>query len=130
MLGMLLHEIESDDQPELPVIPPTGRNVVLCFDGTGDWYGTGHTNVAKIYQSLEQTDQQICFYDGGIGTLSDAQALSATRRAFLRLLDLATATRLRDKTLEGYNFLVKHYRPGDRIYLFGFSRGAFTARIV
>jgi hypothetical protein len=101
----------------------------LCFDGTGDWIATGFTNVAKIYQLLEEEGQK-AFYDGGIGTLSNMMEVGAARRLLLRGLDLATATGLGDKVLRGYMFLVRNYREGDRIYLFGFSRGAYTARVL
>lgn len=105
-----------------------GRNLVLCFDGTGDWIATGFTNVAKIYQLLEEG--QPAFYDGGIGTLSNMAEVGAARRTLLRGLDLATATGLGEKVLRGYLFLVRNYRAKDRIYLFGFSRGAYTARVL
>jgi hypothetical protein len=105
------------------------RNLVLCFDGTGDWIGSDRTNVAQIYQALDK-QSQLCFYDGGVGTLSDPKALTWYGRTFLRLLDLATATSLRDKVLRGYAFVVDNYREGDRVMMFGFSRGAFTARLL
>lgn len=106
-----------------------GRNIVLCLDGTGDWLGTGATNVVQIYEALKK-DTQLCFYDGGIGTLTDPKALGRVSRTILKLLDLGSATSLREKTLNAYLFLVRNYKPGDRIYLFGFSRGAFTARLL
>lgn len=112
-----------------------GRNIVICLDGTGDWAGSGYTNVAKIYQALDR-DSQLCYYDGGVGTLSPPQALNPIKRGLLRLLDLGAATSLREKTLQAYSFLVANYqgetdaREADRIFLFGFSRGAFTARLL
>lgn len=110
----------------------TGRapkNIVLCFDGTGDWAATDTTNVMKIFKRLNG-ESQITYYTGGVGTLGNPIALSPTRRAFLKLLDLATATSLRDKVLDGYTFLMGNYEEGDKIFLFGFSRGAFTARLL
>ncbi|MBC8064652.1 MAG: DUF2235 domain-containing protein, partial [Chlorobia bacterium] len=105
------------------------KNIVLCLDGTGDWLGTGKTNVAQIYDVLDK-EKQACFYDGGIGTLTDPKALSKIGRMVLKLLDLGAATSLREKSLNAYIFLVRNYEPGDRIYMFGFSRGAMTARLV
>lgn len=113
-----------------------GRNLVLFFDGTGDWAGDDTTNVMKIYERLQSHSDQVAFYTGGVGTLGSQLALTPTHRMFLKLLDLASATSLRDKVLEGYEFLVKNYRPADEnrkadnIYMFGFSRGAFTARLL
>lgn len=106
------------------------RNLVLCFDGTGDWVGSDETNVALLFLNLVRDDDQVAFYDGGVGTLTNPQALAAFQRTALRALDLGLATGIREKTLNGYLFLVRYYRPGDRIHLFGFSRGAFTARLV
>ncbi len=99
------------------------KNIVLCFDGTGDWAGDDTTNVVKIYDRLDR-QSQCTFYTGGVGTLGSPVALSPPRRAFLKLLDLATATSLRNKVLEAYKFLIRNYRDGDSIYLFGF-RGGF-----
>src|SRR6476659_8060591 len=91
------------------------KNIVLCFDGTGDWAGTDSTNVMKLYERLEVNDSQIRFYAGGVGTLGSPIALTPWNRAFLKMLDLATATTIRDKVLEGYSFLVENYEPGDKI---------------
>ncbi len=107
----------------------SGKNIVLCFDGTGDWAAADTTNVMKIYERLDK-NSQLVFYSGGVGTLGNAIALSPLRRFFLKLLDLAVATSLRERVLDGYTFLVQNYQAGDRIYLFGFSRGAFTARVL
>jgi hypothetical protein len=108
----------------------SGRNVVLCFDGTGDWVGVDETNVAQIFSSLVKDESQLTFYDGGVGTLTNPQALTVPQRVALRLIDLGVATGLREKVLNGYNFLVRNYQKDDRIFLFGFSRGAYTARLV
>ena len=105
------------------------KNIVLCFDGTGDWAASHFTNVMKIYQRLDKSAQAV-FYAGGVGTLGSAIAMSRWKKLLHRILDLATATSLRDRVLEGYAFLVNEYEEGDDIYLFGFSRGAFTARLV
>lgn len=57
------------------------KNIVLCFDGTGDWAGDDTTNVMKIYERLDRKSQ-ITFYTGGVGTLGNPIALSPARRAF------------------------------------------------
>ena len=105
------------------------RNIVLCFDGTGDWVAVDETNVAKIFGALDQEAQEV-FYDGGVGTLTNSAALTGVQRTALRLIDLGTATGLSEKVLAGYLFLVDRFEKGDRVFLFGFSRGAFTARLV
>ncbi len=106
------------------------KNIVLCFDGTGDWAGFDATNVLQVFEGVPRDGDHLAFYDGGVGTLNDPGKLTNTGRITMRLLDLALATGLRDKVLAGYLFLVNHYEPGDRIYMFGFSRGAYTARVL
>ncbi len=113
-----------------PIPDQIARNVVLCFDGTGDWVGFDRTNVAQIFSKLVRDETQLTFYDGGVGTLASPQALTGLQRTTLKLIDLGVATGLREKVLNGYNFLVRNYQPGDRIFMFGFSRGAYTARLV
>lgn len=105
-----------------------GRNICIFIDGTGDWAGKNRTHVAELHECAR--GQAICYYDGGVGTLSNAAVLSGSRRMFLRLLDLATATNFRLNVLNAYEFLVENYQSGDQIYLFGFSRGAFACRVL
>ncbi len=109
------------------------KNIVLCFDGTGDWAGDDTTNVMKIYDRLNK-DDQCTFYSGGVGTLGSPLALNPFQRTFLKLLDLASATSIRDKVLEGYQFLIDNYeadgKDHSKIFMYGFSRGAFTARLL
>ncbi|MFI5384881.1 MAG: phospholipase effector Tle1 domain-containing protein [Fimbriimonadales bacterium] len=119
----------AESKTEQPCCTEQPKNIVLCFDGTGDWAAKDTTNVMRIHQRLDK-DSQLVYYSGGIGTLGSPLALSPTRRMFLKLLDLAVATSLRDHALDAYTFLVENHNPGDRIYLFGFSRGAFTARLL
>ena len=108
------------------------KNIVLCFDGTGDWAGSDRTNVLQIFEALDLTDpdKQIAYYDGGVGTLVDSTKLTQASKLWSTALDLGLGTSLRDKVLGGYDFLVQNYEAGDEIYLFGFSRGAYTARVL
>lgn len=106
--------------------PP--KNIVICIDGTGDWSGWHETNVFRIFQRVNANSGQVKFYTGGVGTLANSAVISASKRTFLQLLDLATATGLHDQVLDAYQFLIDHYEPNDNIYLFGFSRGAFVCR--
>jgi hypothetical protein len=99
------------------------KNIVLCSDGTGNQAVKGRgTNVFKLYEALDLHDRanpQIAFYDDGVGTQSNK---------FLKLLGGAFGYGLSRNIKELYTDLVRNYDPGDRIYLFGFSRGAFTVR--
>ena len=113
----------AQTQPD--VGPSTGgsrRNIVLLSDGTGNSAGKSNkTNVWRLYQALDLSDAagQMAFYDDGVGT-------SGVR--FLRLLGGAFGWGFARNVRDLYSRLCRHYRPGDRIYIFGFSRGAFTAR--
>jgi len=104
------------------------QNIVICCDGTCN-DATGHvTNVLRIFRCLQHGEEQVCYYDGGVGTLVDPTAISFLRKFIRRKIDMAIGYSLRDNFCKAYRFLVRHYRPGDRIFLFGFSRGAYTVR--
>lgn len=108
-----------------------GKNVVLCFDGTGaEVRATNDSNVALLYSALDHSrpDLQIAYYDPGVGTEAAAGAWTRPARALSKLLGLAFGVGLRHNLGEAYLWLADHWQPGDRIFLFGFSRGAYTAR--
>ncbi|MBI4246801.1 MAG: DUF2235 domain-containing protein, partial [Candidatus Rokubacteria bacterium] len=97
------------------------KNIVLLSDGTGNSAAKlFKTNVWRTYQALDlQSGDQIAIYDDGVGT---------ERFKPLALLGGAIGLGLRRNVLDLYTFLCRNYQPGDRIYCFGFSRGAFTIR--
>ena len=100
------------------------KDIVLLSDGTGNGASKlFKTNVWRLYQMLDLSDQdrQIASYDNGVGT-------SAFRP--LAILGGAIGWGLKRNVQDLYAFLCRHYRPGDRIHLFGFSRGAFTIRVL
>ncbi|PGH27936.1 hypothetical protein AJ80_00190 [Polytolypa hystricis UAMH7299] len=113
------------------------RRLVLCFDGTGNVF-TGDesdTNVVKIYDMLDRfRDDQFHYYQPGIGTFhAGAKSLSPWGRfkeRFWLAMDQALGTSFEYHVSEGYKFLMRYYAPGDAIYIFGFSRGAYTARFL
>jgi uncharacterized protein (DUF2235 family) len=109
-----------------------GRNIVLCFDGTNDKYAAqDDTNVVKIYQMLGRDEgQQLRYYQPGIGTMAPVGIWGKSKRWFIQKLDLAIAWLLEEHVCAGYRFLMQCYATGDRIFIFGFSRGAYTARAV
>jgi uncharacterized protein (DUF2235 family) len=107
------------------------RSIVICLDGTGNQVGADHpTNVVKLYGMLatENPDRQLLYYDPGVGTLSAATARGPLSRRFSRLSGLAFGTGLRTNLAEAYTYLMRHWEPGDAVHVFGFSRGAYTAR--
>lgn len=100
------------------------KNIVLLSDGTGNSAAKlFKTNVWRIYDALDliNPDEQVACYDDGVGT-------SAFRP--LALLGGALGFGLKRNVLRLYRFLCEQYEPHDRIYAFGFSRGAFTIRVL
>jgi uncharacterized protein (DUF2235 family) len=98
-------------------------NIVLLSDGTGNSAAkVWRTNVWRLFQSLElKGSGQIAIYDDGVGTSSFLP---------LAILGGAFGWGLKRNVRELYKFLCRNYRDGDRIYGFGFSRGAFTIRVL
>ena len=113
-----------------------GRNLVLFFDGTGNILGDHRdTNVVKLLRRVDTAPaaRQLIYYDPGVGTANEFPAVdwvTRLRNATRRLNDQAFGSGAFSNIAEGYQFIVEHYQDGDRIFLFGFSRGAFTARAV
>lgn len=100
------------------------KKVIICTDGT---WNTPHgiaaadidTNVRKLYCSLAEIPDQMRYYDSGVGT--DGTPID-------HLAGGAMGEGLFQKVQDGYEFLAYVWDPGDEIYIFGFSRGAYTAR--
>ncbi|GJJ08031.1 hypothetical protein Clacol_002238 [Clathrus columnatus] len=108
---------------------PTARTLVLCFDGTDEQFQTNNTNVIKLFGVLEKdSDEQLIYYQPGVGTYAAPGVMAGIQSWFAKLIDEAVAWYLDLHVMGGYNFLMQNYREGDRICLFGFSRGAYTAR--
>ena len=98
------------------------KRIAFCFDGTWNTIDSAYpTNVARIAQSIARHDTagnpQIIHYDEGVGTTRTSQLTGGI-----------FGHGLIDNITEAYHFLVLNYEPGDQIFVFGFSRGAFTAR--
>lgn len=106
------------------------RNLVLLCDGTNNEVKQDLTNVLKLYRIAVRGEEQLVFYDPGIGTIGLNRDWSHLRQGMSALFGLATGWGLDDNILDAYAFLCREWREGDRIYLFGFSRGAYTARAV
>jgi uncharacterized protein (DUF2235 family) len=106
------------------------KNIVLCFDGTSDEVNSSPSNVLRLFQTLDHGPSQVIYYQPGIGTLMDPKFLSPWSKMARKGLDLAAGFGIREKVIDGCTFLAQSYEEGDRIFLFGFSRGAYTARAV
>ena len=113
-----------------------GRTLMLFLDGTGNMLGiNADTNVVKLFRAVDKSvaARQIAYYDPGVGSANEFPAVGPLERHLRRaaqLVSLALGRGVFDNLAEAYRFLVENYRDGDRICIFGFSRGAFTARAV
>ncbi|KAE8164710.1 hypothetical protein BDV40DRAFT_310640 [Aspergillus tamarii] len=117
------------------------RRIVLCFDGTGNQFqgNESDTNIMKIYQMLDRhAPNQFHYYQPGIGTYVKGQSSSSglvrfwpkIKSKIISAVDQAVGSSFSDHVLAGYRFLMRYYSEGDHIYIFGFSRGAYTARFL
>jgi uncharacterized protein (DUF2235 family) len=117
------------------------KNIVIYSDGTGQDGGVRPeqrmSNIFKMYRATRpgpdnsiDPSEQVAFYDPGLGTDAGATGLTSLHRSFSKLLSSVTGRGITTNIADCYEFIVNHYRPGDRIWLFGFSRGAYTARSI
>jgi uncharacterized protein (DUF2235 family) len=110
------------------------KNVVVCCDGTGNEVSENISNVLKLYRVLRKTGKtaprQVVFYDPGVGTLARPDPWTKFRQDAIAVFGLMTGYGLDDNILDAYTFLINNYEDGDDIYLFGFSRGAYTVRML
>lgn len=94
------------------------KNIVYCADGTWQTPVNG-TNVYRFFKGLRTSSDQVAYYDDGVG--ADGSGIE-------RLLEGATGDGLLQKIRDGYTKIAHAYSTGDRVYMVGFSRGAYTAR--
>ena len=99
------------------------KKIVLFSDGTGNSSAKAQkTNVWRLFQALDQTTpDQLARYDDGVGSSSNK---------YLAALGGAFGYGLKRNLIDLYKFVCWNYEPGDEIYGFGFSRGAFTIRML
>src|SRR6516165_301666 len=99
------------------------KRLVMCCDGTWNFADQkSPTNVTKVALAIAATDrtdgrEQRVFYHSGVGT-----------KRWERLRGGAFGAGLSRNVIDTYRFIVQNYEPGDELFFFGFSRGAFTAR--
>lgn len=138
--------------------PDSGRSIVVCLDGTGDTFDEDNSNLVKVFQALRKDDpRQLCYYQSGVGTYTSASK-GSLKSGLSAALDMAVGSSVGVHIREAYSFLMQNcefkfvqvqVRKGDRpllpslllsflfsltdedrdkISIFGFSRGAYTAR--
>jgi len=108
----------------------SARNLVVCCDGTNNEIGKLLSNVLKTYRVSEKNGNQITFYQPGIGTIAMPDSWGRWRQWLRSVFEMGTGYGLDRDVLNAYKFLCDQYRDGDHIFLFGFSRGAYTVRVL
>jgi len=116
------------------------KNIVILCDGTSNEISRDRTNILRLFGTLKKNEEQIVFYDPGVGTFGADNSASHYYRKGVEIWGLATGWGLDQNVKEAYRFLVEHYDDGkrdgervkepDNLFLFGFSRGAYTARVL
>jgi uncharacterized protein (DUF2235 family) len=101
----------------------SGKRIILLSDGTGNSASkVWKSNVWRVFESLDlRASEQVAFYDDGVGTSSFKP---------LAILGGVFGWGLKRNVLDIYKFLCLNYEKGDQIFAFGFSRGAFTIRVL
>ena len=106
-----------------------GKNIVVCCDGTGNEFGDTNSNVVKLYSVLSIDGRaQIGYYHPGVGTMGAPTARNRVTKAWSIIMGLAFGAGLLANVGDAYRYLMNGYEEGDQIFLFGFSRGAYTVR--
>jgi len=113
------------------------KTLILLLDGTSNTISDQRTNILRLYGCLRKSDKQVVYYDPGVGTIGGLGTWSRLAQEASEIWGMATGMGIDDNVKEAYRFLVENYDDGkaaeterDRICIFGFSRGAYTARML
>ncbi|KAH6656788.1 hypothetical protein BKA67DRAFT_655097 [Truncatella angustata] len=115
------------------------KKLILCFDGTGNTFSGSNadTNVVKILNRLDRNDpRQYHYYQTGVDTYDINEKsvnktwLGSIQSSISQTIDQGIGTTFDAHVMAGYRFLMRYHDSGDKIYMFGFSRGAFTAKLL
>ena len=116
------------------------KNILIFSDGTGQAGGLTPdetvSNIYKLYRATRVNAElsvnpaaQLAYYDAGLGSRPPSGGVVETLvRMAHNFLSQATGFGLTTNIVDCYEMLIQLWRPGDRIFLFGFSRGAYTVR--
>jgi uncharacterized protein (DUF2235 family) len=115
------------------------KNIIIFSDGTGQAGGINfdeaRTNVYKLYRACRvgpdtriDPSEQVAFYDPGLGSAADGGHFKVGwLRTFYNLMSMATGLGITANIIDCYAAIIRLYEKDDRIFLIGFSRGAYTA---
>jgi uncharacterized protein (DUF2235 family) len=105
------------------------KNIVICCDGTGNEFGDHNSNVVKLYSALTFDGiRQVGYYHPGVGTMGAPTAGNRISKTWSTVMGLAFGAGFLTNVGDAYRYLMSVFEEGDRIFLFGFSRGAYMVR--
>lgn len=113
---------------------PSAKKIFIFLDGTGNKFVDDATsqgansNIVKLYTALKIGGDQVAYYHPGVGTMGDPAIRWRIPRWWSMIKGLAFGAGFKANVLDAYRYLMGVYNDGDQIYIFGFSRGAYTAR--
>src|SRR3984957_7865233 len=106
------------------------KNIVICCDGTVNEINSNLSNVLKMFRVLIKDENQRVYYHPGVGTIGLQSTRERLKQETYGVFSLATGAGLDEDILAAGRFLCENYQSGDRVWLFGFSRGAYTVRVL
>ncbi|KAJ7463803.1 hypothetical protein B0H11DRAFT_1815289 [Mycena galericulata] len=108
---------------------PTGRNIIICIDGAFTGSILQLTSVLKLYKDIDKADRQVAYYHNGIAPLQ-SPFWKRWKRTVNDAMGLAIGWDSAHTIQAAYIWLSNNYQNGDRIYFFGFARGAYEVRVL
>ncbi|WP_334192822.1 T6SS phospholipase effector Tle1-like catalytic domain-containing protein [Pararhodobacter sp.] len=131
----------TEAEPACPGKRETGpKTIVLLFDGTANSLAENPSHILRLYGCLQKSDRQLVWYAPGVGTLGGQGLWSRAAQRFLEVWGMITGFGVDQNVKAAYRFLAETYddgkreegedRPRDRIVIMGFSRGAYSARML
>src|ERR1700754_4945414 len=107
------------------------RNIIICLDGTkNEVKAKAVTNVFKVAEIADLTNpgEQVLYYGPGVGTMTAPSAWTSVAQRISLIGGMLVGHGMRQDIAEAYTYLMNTWEPGDKVFVFGFSRGAYTAR--
>jgi uncharacterized protein (DUF2235 family) len=107
------------------------KNIIICCDGTDNKLTISeNSNVIHVYSCLKFDNTQIGYYHPGVGTIAPNGVRNWLLQKWYIAKDMVSASSLEENVMDAYIYLMNHYEVEDKIYFFGFSRGAYTVRML
>jgi len=131
-----IHPINCFEQAQIDATMPhpNKKRIFVFCDGTGNQFADhfsardANSNVVKLYITIRVNNDQVAYYHPGVGTMGDPAIRNRVVRFWSKVKGLAFGAGFKANVMDAYRYLMAVYNDGDEIYIFGFSRGAYTAR--